>query len=141
MLYLPKYGKYLPGLNEALQPSWEGPYEINGVAGPMSYEIKVNGKKKCVHIKFLKEWHGKTVKRVTTTLEDDTESDELGVTNQKVQVEVRESDSVFQKKLETLVKGYTDVLCDEPGLTEMVELEIDTEDALYIQVPIILQCL
>ena len=112
-----------------MQPSWEGPYEIKGVAGPLPYEIEVNGKKKCVYIKFLKEWHEKTVKRITTTLEDDTECDKLRVTNPNVQVEVGESDSVFQKKLETLLKGCTDVLCDEPGLMEMVELETDTGDA------------
>jgi len=53
----------------------------------------------------------------------------LGVTNSKVIVEVGEEDSVFQKRLKTRLKGYTDVLCEEPGLTELVELEIDTGDA------------
>ena len=43
-----------PGLNEALQPSWEGPYEIKKLLGPLTYQIEVNGRVKCTHISFLK---------------------------------------------------------------------------------------
>ena len=33
-----------PGLSEALQPSWHGPYRVVKVAGPVSYVIDVEGK-------------------------------------------------------------------------------------------------
>ena len=38
------------GLTEALQPSWEGRYEIKRLLCPLSYEIEVNGKTNCSHI-------------------------------------------------------------------------------------------
>ena len=124
-----------PGLNEALQPSWEGPYKITQVAGPLSYKLDVKGKQKCVHIKFLKEWQGKSVKRVTTTLEDDTESDDLVVTNPKVAIEPGGDETVYKEKLGGVLEKFTDILCEEPGLTGLVELEIDTGEA-----PPIYQC-
>ena len=123
------------GLNEALQPSWEGPYNITQVAGPLSYKLDVKGKQKCVHIKFLKEWQGKSVKRVTTTLEDDTESDDLVVTNPKVEIEPGGDETVYKEKLGSILEKFTDVLCEELGLTGLVELEIDTGEA-----PPIYQC-
>ena len=65
----------MPGLTEALQTSWEGLYEITKLMGPQSYEVSIYGKEKCVHVKFLKQLAGRSVKRVTTTLDDDTEAD------------------------------------------------------------------
>ena len=76
-----------PRLIEALQPSWVGPYEITKLMGPQSYELSINERKKCVHIKFLKEWTGRSVKRVTTTPDDNTEADDILETNPKVEVE------------------------------------------------------
>ena len=41
-----------PGLSEALQPAWQGPYEIREVLGWLSYKIDIDGKSKNVHVKF-----------------------------------------------------------------------------------------
>ena len=75
-----------PELNEALQPSWKSPYKVKRLAGPLSYGIENNGKRKCANIKFLKEWFGKSVTRITTVLEEDTETDKLEETNPRVRV-------------------------------------------------------
>ena len=38
----------------------------------------------------------------------------------------------FRRDLEELLDKFEDVLCDEPGLMGLVELEIDTGDATPI---------
>ena len=43
--------------------------------------MDVDGKGKNIHIKFLKENVGKTVKRITTVFEDDQVTDDFTVTN------------------------------------------------------------
>ena len=43
-----------PGLSEALQPAWQGPFLIDKVLGGLSYRIDMDGKFKNVHVKFLK---------------------------------------------------------------------------------------
>ena len=84
-----------PGLTEALQPSWEAPNEIKILLAPLPYEIEVNGKTKCAHIKSLKLYHVKSVRRVTTTLEDDKGDDVLEITNPSVTIDVGEVDETF----------------------------------------------
>ena len=114
------------GLNEALQPSWSGPYDIKKVLGLLSYEIQVNGKKKSARVKFLKLWHKGVVKRITTTLEDDTAEDVLEYTNRSVSLEKVEQSDEWKAKLTDLCEKFGDVLCEEPGLTNLVEMEIET---------------
>ena len=115
-----------PGLNETLQPSWSGPYDIKNVLGPLSYEIQVNRKKKSAHVKFLKLWHIGVVKRNTTTLEDDTAEDVLEYTNPSVSLEKVEQSDEWKAKLIDLCEKFGDILCEEPGLTNLVEMEIET---------------
>ena len=76
-----------PGHSESLQPSWQGPYLIEKVAGPLSYVIDVNGRPKNIYIKFLKENVTKVVKRITTTLDDDSSTDVITETNGKAHIE------------------------------------------------------
>ena len=118
-----------PGLNEALQPSWEGPYEVKRLVGPLSYEIEGNGRRKCSHIKFLNAWFGKSVRRITMVLEEDTETDKLEETNSRVRVEAGVIEEAFRRRLDKVLEGFGDVLTDEPGLTDLVEMEIDTRGA------------
>jgi len=65
-----------PGLTESLEPLWQGPYAVlEALVGPF-YRIELDGKSKCVHIRFLKkEVKRADVKRVTTVLDDDSEGD------------------------------------------------------------------
>ena len=50
----------------------------------------------------------------------------------KVEVEPGWLDVAFRRDLEELLDKFEDVLCDEPGLMGLVELEIDTGDATQI---------
>ena len=89
----------------------------------------MNGRDKCTHIKFLTEWHNKTVKLVTTTLEDDTENNMVETTNTTVGIQVGEVNEEKMEKLARIKETFGDVLCDEPGVTDLVELEIDTHNS------------
>jgi len=41
-------------VSESLEPAWHGPYIVQEVLGGPSYKIDVDGKSKCVHVRFLK---------------------------------------------------------------------------------------
>ena len=118
-----------PGLNEVLQPAWQGPYRVKEILGGLSYKIDVDGKGKNVHIKFLKEDVGKSVKRITTVLEDDRVTDDITVTNSKVHVEQVVLDDRMKADVDEWLVEFKDVVCTEPGLTDWVELTIKTGEA------------
>ena len=118
-----------PGLSEVLQPAWQGPYLIDKVLGGLSYRIDMGGKFKNVHVKFLKQDVSKSVKRVTTVLEDDVVGDEVTNTNGKVHVQKIQLTETMQNDIDTWLKDFGDVVCTEPGLTNWVELVINTGDA------------
>ena len=118
-----------PGLNEVLQPVWQGPYRVKEVLGGLSYKIDIEGKGKNVHIKFLKEDVGKSVKRISTVLEDDRVTDDITVTNSKVHVEQVVLDDKMRADVDEWLVEFKDVVCTEPGLTDWVELAIKTGDA------------
>ena len=99
------------------------------VLGGLSYKLDMDGKYKNVHVKFLKEDVAKAVKRVTTVLEDDVVGDDVTVTNGKVHVEKIVLDGKMQQDIENWLHDFSDVVCTEPGLTDWVELAINTGDA------------
>ena len=117
-----------PDLSEALQPAWQGPYRIEEVFGGMSYKIDVDGKSKNVHVKFLKADVGKVVKRITTVLEDNQVADDVTVTNDKVHVEEVLLDDSMKEDVKKWLLKFSDIVCTEPGLTDRVELSINTGD-------------
>ena len=121
-----------PGLSEALQPSWHGPYRVVKVAGPVSYVIDVEGKHRNVHVRFLKEHVEKVVKRITTTLDNDGEVDSVTDTNGKAHVEESVLDESRQRDLDEWVEEFTDVISLNPGLADGVEFAIDTGDAALV---------
>ena len=108
----------IPGLSEALQPAWQGPYRVQKVLGQLSYRIDVDGKGKNVHIKCLKADVGKVVKRFTTVLEDDQVADDVTVTNSKVHVEEVMLDDGMKRDVPNWLEEFGDVVCTEPGLTD-----------------------
>ena len=115
-------------MSEALQPAWQGPYRIKEVLGGVSYKIDVDGKSMNVHVKFLKENVGKVVKRITTVLEDDQVADDVTVTNDKVHMEQVLLDDSIKEDVDKWLREFSDVVCTEPGLTDWVELSINTRD-------------
>ena len=69
----------------------------------------------------------KVVKRITTTLDDDSSTNVITETNGKAHIEeVVLDDTTMQKDVDTWVDEFSDVICQKPGLTDRVELAIDT---------------
>ena len=103
---------------------------MDATLGGLSYRIDMDGKYKKVHIKFLKEDMTKVVKRVATVLEDDRVGDDVTVTNGKVHIQKIELTWEMQNDIDTWLDKFGDVVCTEPGLTDWVELAINTGDAV-----------
>jgi len=99
------------------------------VFGGPTYRINTQGKRKTVHVRFLKEYVERTVKRITTVLEDDTVEDDVMITNSKIELETMVKSPVMVEKLEGLVEEFKCVVKAEPGLTDSVEAGINTGDA------------
>ena len=117
------------GLSEVYNLQWQGPYRVQKVLGQLSYRIDVDGKGKNVHIKFLKADVGKVVKIITTVLEDDQVADDVMVTNSKVHVEEVMLHDGMKRDVSNWLEEFGDVVCTEPGLTDWVELSINTGEA------------
>ena len=94
--------------------------------GPLSYRLDVDSKPRNVHAKFLKKNAVKVINRVTTMLEDDKEEDDVTVTNDKLHIEGVVVDEAKQKDIDAWTSEFGVVIRQEPGLTDLVELSIDT---------------
>ena len=106
-----------------------GPYLIQKALGPLSYRIDVDGKPRSVHAKFLKENAVRVIKRVTTMLDDDKPDDDVTITNGKLHLEGTVVNEARQKDVDAWASEFGDVICQEPGLTDLIELSIDTGGA------------
>ena len=101
---------------------------IDKALGGLSYRVDMDGKLKNVHVKFLKQDVTKSIKRVTTVLEDDVTGDEVTNTNGKVHVQKIQLTDKMQNNIDAWMEEFGDVVCTEPGLTDWVELAINTGD-------------
>jgi len=58
-----------PGLDTKLSDSWVGPLDIVQVLGPLTYRVGLSeGRSRIVHVRFLKDYVQREVKRTTTIL-------------------------------------------------------------------------
>jgi len=118
-----------PGLSETLEPAWQGPYVVEKALGGPSYIINFDGKLKNVRVRFLKANVQRVVKRVTTVLEDDSIEDDVTCTNIKISLRKVEKSKEMIEDIRKLLSEFEDVVKKEPGLTDWVELGINTGDA------------
>ena len=120
-----------PGLDTKLRESWEGPGTVLAVNSPLSYKIQTDKRVMgTVNIQQLKEFiEAKAVKRVTSVLEQDTEEDDVTNRFAEAKVEPQELTEPQQRQLDQLLSKHRKVLDKEPGLTKMVDFDIDTGEA------------
>ena len=85
-----------------------------------------------VHIKLLKEYVTRdtpqTVKRVTTVLEPNTESDIIEGGYAEIVIRGRVEDKSRDKDISEWVTEFSVKLTKEPGLTLLMEFTMDTRD-------------
>ena len=85
---------------------------------------------KTVNIQQLKEFvERKDIKRVTSVLEQDTENDDVTNRFAEAKIEPQELTEAQQLQLQQLLKENSTVLDKEPGLSKLVEFDIDTGEA------------
>ena len=100
---------------------------------PLSYRISTGDRTiPSVHVQLLKKYTPReqqsSVRRVTTVIEPDTESDSMN--NQYTQVSlsgVAQAES-RDKDVKEWEDEFSDILTKEPGLTNLIEFKIDTGD-------------
>ena len=132
----------LPTSASKLLARWQGPYKIVRKVGQVNYEVDMDDKRKrkrVLHINLLRKWHAPN--RTFVALEDDrTDWDEVppaytnGAEGQKLNI----SDRLTQKQreeLNDLLERFPEVLCNEPGKTNLIEHHIETGSASPLRQP------
>ena len=98
--------------------------------GPLTYKVGLSeGRSRVVHVRFLKDYVERVVKRATTILLDDTEEDSVMDANRKVNVEGAVGSGPRQEDIGEWEKEYADILTEESCLTDLATFKIDTGDA------------
>ena len=121
------------GLNTKLADSWEGPFVVEKHNTPLSYRINTGDRTlPSIHIQQLKDYTPRQedpkVKRVTSVLEPDTQTDQMD----DQYAEAKVTGSVVTEDRQTDIEGwkhdYKHILTKEPGLTMLKEFRINTGD-------------
>ena len=114
-----------------LTESWVGPYTVVKKNSPLSYRFNKGDQTiHYVYVQLLKQYTPReqhsSVRRVTTVLEPDTESDSMN--NQYTEVSlsgVAQAES-RDKVVKEWKDEFSDILTNEPCLTNSIEFKIDT---------------
>ena len=117
-----------PELDMKLRESWEGPGKVLKVNSPMSYRVETNKRViPTIHIQQLKSYHQpQSVKRVTAVLEQDSEGEDILDRYAEAKVELQQLSETQQHELQAVLDKHNKVLDKEPGLTKLVDFDIDT---------------
>ena len=119
-----------PGLDLKLRESWVGPGKVVACNSPVSYKIQLEDRLiPTVHIQQLKIVQPcKAVKRVTSVLEQDSSADDITDRFAEAQIEEQTLTDSQQSELAGVLGRFKMVLDKEPGLTTLVNFEMDTGD-------------
>ena len=123
-----------PGLDHKLRESWVGPGTILKQNSPVSFKVQTEERTiPTVNVQQLKlVGTNKTVKRVTTVLEQDTEQDDLVNIFASARIKEQTLTEGQQTQLGVVLEKHKEVLTKEPGLTPLVTFDIDTGEAAPI---------
>ena len=114
----------IPGAAAKLEESWHGPYKVVEKLNRVNYRVEVGkGRQKVLHINNLKKyWQRKvSVCRLSVVAEDASEDMVVGL-------KLSGKCSDFDKGIVKLMEEYPSVFNDEPGKTDVCELQIRTGD-------------
>ena len=111
--------------------SWEGPYQIEHQASPVTYKIQVPGsprQSKLLHCNMLRKWTTPAAKIHRVVAMTEEESDCEAPPGLKLVRDGFVPSAVEQAKLNEVLKEYEVVLSPEPGTTDALKLSINTGD-------------
>ena len=120
----------LPGMTPKLQEAWHGPYEVKEKLNKVNYSVKLEtGRCKVLHINNLKKYYlrNEEVLRIAVVAEDVVVEDSF---------KMRGSCETFNhKQIGELQKDFPMVFNDNPGETDVCNLEILTGEAPPFALP------
>ena len=123
----------MPGAGLKLQESWEGPYLVVKPLGPVTYKIDMGmGRTKVAHIRMLKKFKDRWVKRVTSVFDTPVLTDKELDTNDKLGVIGEVKDKHRKEQLGEVLSDFENTLSEEPGLNKEERFHIDMVDTLPI---------
>ena len=118
-----------PGLDHKLRESWVSPGTILKVNSPISFRVQTPERiVPTINIQQLKLAETEVVKKITMVVED-IDNDELANTFASAKVQEQALTGEQQAQLDQVLGSYTEFLTKNPGLTKLVQFEIDTGDA------------
>ena len=122
------------GINLKLSESWLGPYHVVKKNTPLSYKIDTGSRViNSVHIQLLKQFvqrdEALLVKRITTVLEPDTDSDSMDQQYSEVIVSGKVEDPDREADIQQWLDEFSTTVTKEPGLISLTEFGIDTGDS------------
>ena len=115
----------IPGAAAKLEESWHGPYKVVEKLNRVNYRVEVGkGRQKVLHINNLKKYWQREVSvcRLSVVAEDASEDMVVGL---KLSGKCSDFDEGIVK---VLMEEYPSVFNDEPGKTDVCELQIRTGD-------------
>ena len=120
-----------PGLDSKLRQSWIGPCTVVKRNSPVSYAIQTEERRiPTVNVQQMKLVHSQDkIRRVTSMLEEDSQSDDLMNTFAEAKIQEQQLKSTQTRQLNTVLETYKEVLSKEPGTTSLVKFDIDTGKA------------
>ena len=135
----------LPTSSNKLLAQWQGPYTVVRRIGKVNYRIDMHDKRKrhrVFHINMLRKWH---VPVSTNYWAEETVVDVDGeeVLTWREQGSIGEDQpaigeqlsEVQRQQLEGLLRGYSDIMLNPPGRTNLAEHDVETGSARPIKQP------
>ena len=121
------------GLNTKLSDSWVGPYTVEKRNSPLSYRVHTGERiLQSVHVQLLKKYIPRPeetlVKRVTTVLEPDSNTDNMDQQYAEATVTGRVVTATRDTDIASWETDFADILTKEPGFTKLAQFRIDTGD-------------
>ena len=120
-----------PGIHAKMGASWDGPFQIEGKVSPVTYKVQVPGRahlSKILHANLLKKWSSPAAKvHRVAIVQDEEEDEENNLSRLRLGRETFIPSEQQQAALDSVLALYPDVLHPDPGRTDLVALQIQTE--------------
>ena len=133
----------LPSSTNKLLAKWQGPYPVRKQITPVTYEIDMfdHQKRRVFHVNMLRKWNTPTAMSLWTEDEagdDPTEEDIVLWKEATPETDPKMGAKLTAEQksdLQRLLEKFSDVTCDNPGRTDVIEHDVNTGTARPVRLP------
>ena len=134
----------LPSSTNKLLAKWQGPYPVRKQITPVTYEINMfdhQKRQRVFHVNMLRKWNTPTAMSLWTEDEagdDPTEEDIVLWKEATPETDPKMGAKLTAEQksdLQRLLEKFTDVTCDNPGRTDVIEHDVNTGTARPVRLP------